>query len=656
MNKGTAIVGFLMSFLAGMFLMWGLDQGKGGTGIQAEGSASGVPDQSSASVPVSARDPQWGKADAPVTIVAVSDFQCPFCSRVEPTLKQIRDKYGPSKVRMVWKNNPLPFHNNARPAAEAAMAVFGLKGSEAFWKFHDTAFSNQSSLSSENYEKWAGEAGVDKAKFKEALASKKFSAKIDEDMALSSKIGASGTPAFRINGVTVSGAQPIDKFTEVIDAQLAEAAKLVASGTRPSDVYVTLTNKNQAAGPDKPAAPAAAKPDAEEEDKSVWKVIPQDDDPVRGPKDALVTMVVFSDFQCPFCKRVEDTLKQVSESYGNDLRIVWKDNPLPFHPRAKPSATLARMAYKAKGDKGFWDAHDQIFASNPKLEDEDLKGIAEKLGVSWDDTKKAIDNNKFGEKFDAGTDLAGDLQARGTPHFFINGVRLSGAQPLDAFKKAIDEQLAKAKGIMAKGVARGKVYEEIMKEGKEPPPPEKKEIAAPDASSPVKGGSNAKVVIQEFSDFQCPFCKRVEPTVQAIEKEYGNKIKIVWRHMPLPFHKNAPLAAEAAHEAFAQKGSAAFWTFHDKLFASDGADEARTDRPNLEKIAQEMGLDMDKFKAALDTNKHKAKIEADTEVGNKAGINGTPAFVINGYYVSGAQPESAFKKLINRALKEAEGK
>jgi protein-disulfide isomerase len=655
MNKGTAIVGFFMSFLAGMFLMWGLDKGKG-PDIQAEaGSASGAPDQSSASVPVSAKDPQWGDANAPVTIVTVSDFQCPFCSRVEPTLKQIRDKYGPKKVRMVWKNNPLPFHSNARPAAEAAQAVFGLKGSEAFWKFHDSAFANQQALTAENFEKWAGEAGVDKAKFKEALASKKFSAKIDEDMALSNKIGANGTPAFRINGVTVSGAQPLDKFTEVIDAQLGEAQKLIASGTKPSDVYVTLTNKNQAAGPDKPA-PTAAKPDAEEEDKAVWKVNVLDDDPVRGPKDALVTLVVFSDFQCPFCKRVEDTLKQVAETYGNDVRFVWKDNPLPFHPRAKPSATLARFAYAKKGDKGFWDAHDALFASNPKLEDEDLKGIAEKLGLNWDDVKKAIDTNKYGDRFDSSVDLAADLQARGTPHFFINGVRLSGAQPIDAFKKSIDEQLAKAKGLVAKGISRAKVYEEIMKEGKGPPPPEKKEIAAPDSGSAAKGGKDAKVVIQEFSDFQCPFCKRVEPTIQAIEKEYGNKIKIVWRHMPLPFHKNAPQAAEAAQEAFAQKGSAAFWTFHDKVFGADGSDEARTDRANLEKIAQEMGLDMDKFKAAIDNNKHKAKIEGDAEVGNKAGINGTPAFVINGYYISGAQPESAFKKLINRALKEAEGK
>ncbi|HEY4104473.1 MAG TPA: thioredoxin domain-containing protein [Polyangiaceae bacterium] len=653
MNKGTAIVGFLMSFIAGMFLMYGLDKSKGSSDIQAEnGSATGVPDQSSASVPVSAKDPQWGSPTAPVTIVTISDFQCPFCSRVEPTLKQIRDKYGPEKVRMVWKNNPLPFHKDARPTAEAAMAVFGLKGSDAFWKFHDNAFSNQQALTPENFDKWAVEAGVDKAKFDAAVASKKFSAKIDQDMALSSKVGANGTPAFRINGVTVSGAQPLEKFTEVIDAQLAEAQKLVASGTPKSAVYTTLTNKNQTAQPDS-AKPDKPKPDAEEEDKSVWKVPVLDDDPVKGPKDALVTIVEFSDFQCPFCKRVEDTLKQVEGTYGNDVRFVWKDNPLPFHPRAKPSATLARFAYVKKGDKGFWDAHDQLFASNPKLEDDDLKGIAEKIGLNWDDVKKAIDGNKFADKFDASTDLGSDLQARGTPHFFINGVRLSGAQPFEAFKKAIDDQLAKAKAVMGRGVPRAKVYDEIMKEGKEPPPPEKKDIAAPDNTDPAKGGNNAKVVIQEFSDFQCPFCKRVEPTVQAIEKEYGNKIKFVWRHMPLPFHKNAPLAAEAAQEVFAQKGAAAFWTFHDKVFNADGDDTARTDRASLEKIAQEMGVDMDKFKNALDNNTHKAKIDADAELGNKAGINGTPAFVINGYYISGAQPEGTFKKLINRALKEA---
>ena len=652
MNKGTAIVGFLLSFLAGMFLMWGLDRGKGAE-ISAEGTAAGGVDQSAASVPVTAKDPSWGKPDAPVTIVEISDFQCPFCSRVGPTLKQIKDTYGPDKVRIVWKHNPLPFHKEARPAHEAAATVFALGGSDAFWKFHDLAFANQKALTEENIEKWAVESGVDKAKFKEAYGAKKYASKVDEDMAVAQKIGATGTPAFRINGVTLSGAQPVDKFKEIIDQQLAEAKKLVASGTKPADVYVALTNKNQQAQPDAPAK-KQAKAAEEEDDKSVWKVPVFPDDPIRGPKDALVTMIVFSEFQCPFCKRVEDTLKQVLEAYPNDVRLVWKDNPLPFHNRAKPTAVMGRVAYKMKGDKGFWDAHDALFASAPKLEDADMKAVSEKLGMSWDAVKTAIDQNKYMDKVDQSTDLAADFQARGTPHFFINGVRLSGAQPLDKFKAVIDEQLAKAKTVAAKGTPKSKIYEEIVKDGKEPPPPERKQVAAPDAQSPFKGGARAKVVIQEFSEFQCPFCKRVGPTLKEIEKEYGDRVKIVWRHLPLPFHKDAQLASEAAQEVFAQKGNAAFWQFHDKLFESQ-ATPGGLERPSLEKIAQEVGVDMAKFKAALDSNKHKARVESDAKIGNDAGINGTPAFVINGYYLSGAQPAAAFKKIINKALKESGG-
>src|SRR5690606_20494475 len=151
------------------------------------------------------------RADAPVTIVEISDFQCPFCARVGSTLQQIKDTYK-DQVRIVWKHNPLDFHKQARPAHEAAAAVFALGGNDAFWKFHDLAFANQQNLTEENFEKWAVEAGVDRAKFKEAYSSKKFASKVDEDIALARKIGATGTPAFRINGVTLSGAQPFDKF------------------------------------------------------------------------------------------------------------------------------------------------------------------------------------------------------------------------------------------------------------------------------------------------------------------------------------------------------------------------------------------------------------------------------------------------------------
>jgi protein-disulfide isomerase len=629
--------------------MWGLDR-KAGVSIEGETVAGEALDHSASPIPVTSKDPQWGSQTAPVTIVEISDFECPFCKRGAETISQIKSKYGKDKVRVVWKHSPLPFHKNARGAHEAAATVFALGGNDAFWKFHDSAFENNQALNDANYEKWAQAAGVDAAKFKEAYGSKKHAADVDEDMALAQKVGATGTPAFRINGVTLVGAQPIEKFSEIIDQQLAEAAKMKAAGTPPEKLYVELTKKNFQAPPE-----AQKPPDQQQqppEDTTVWKVPVYDDDPIKGPKDALVTIVEISDFQCPFCKRVNDTVKQIVQTYGNDVRFVWKDNALPFHNRAIPAAMLARAAYKSKGDKGFWEAHDALFESQPKLEDEDLKAIAEKVGLTWDTVKKAIDENKYKDKIDQSMEMSADLDARGTPAFFINGRKLSGAQPFDAFKKIIDAELGKAKALVAKGTARGKVYDEIMKEGKEPPPPEKKDVKPPPATSPSKGPANAKVTIQVFSDFQCPFCKRVEPTMDEIAKTYGQKVRIVWRDMPLPFHQDAPLASEAAREAHAQKGNAGFWKFHAALFEAQGNPEGLK-RENLEKIASEQGLDMAKFKAALDNHTHKAVIDADNKAGTDAGIQGTPSIVINGYYISGAQPIQAFKKVIGRALKEA---
>lgn len=609
-------------------------------------------------MPVSADDAQRGDVLAPVTIVEFSDFQCPFCARVTPTLKQIEATYG-RQVRFVFKHNPLPFHANARPAAEAARAVLALGGSPAFWKFHDLAFGHQQDLGDESFAKWAVQAGVDGAAFAAAYAAGKPSAKVDADIALAARVGANGTPAFRINGVTLSGAQPFEKFKEVIDQQLAEAKQALGSGTRPEDLYATLTNKNQA---ERPApSPSADKARDEDDDDTVWKVPVWPDDPVRGPADALVTLIVFSDFQCPFCKRVEDTLAEISKTYGRELRIVWKDNPLPFHPRARPSAEFARFVLGRKGNAGFWQAHDALFESAPKLEDEDLKAIASKLGVDWASAKAASAQQRFSDRLDRSIDLASDFQARGTPHFFINGVRLSGAQPFEKFKALIDAQLEVAKALVAHGAPRAHVYDEITKDGKGPPASETKEVAAPDANAPFRGNANAKLVIQEFSDFQCPFCSRVEPTLRDLEKEFGAQIKIVYRHLPLPFHEHAELAAEASQEALAQKGNAGFWKFHDALFAAqtdaDGSrNPAAIDRAHLEQMATELGLDLARFKAALDSHQHAARVRADADAASRAGINGTPGFMVDKYYLSGAQPTAAFRKLIRKALSDAKKK
>ena len=257
-------------------------------------------------------------------------------------------------------------------------------------------------------------------------------------------------------------------------------------------------------------------------------------------------------------------------------------------------------------------------------------------------------------------DLGEDIQASGTPHMFINGRRLVGAQPIEKFKAIIDEEIKKAQDLVAKGTPANKIYDELQKDAKSAPSAETKTVEAPAADSPSKGPAKAKVVMEIFSDFQCPFCKRVEPTLKEVEQAYGDKIRIVWRHKPLPMHKDAPLASEAAQEVYKQKGNDAFWKMHDTMFDKQGSPDALS-RASLESYAEPLGVDMTKFKKALDDHTNKAFVDSESAIADKAGISGTPAFVIgsisdkqlNGYFISGAQPFSKFKKAIDMALKDA---
>lgn len=606
-------------------------------------------------VPVTSAQPSKGPKDALVTIVEFSEFQCPFCARVLPTMKQVKETYG-DKVRIVWRNNPLAFHSNAKPAATLAMEAHAQGGDDKFWEIHDVLFENQKSLDRAQLEEYAKAAGLDMEKVKKALDQGTHDDVISDDQALATQLGARGTPYFYINGRQLRGALPFNSFKTIIDDEIKRAELLLDKGVKEEQLYATITKDGLTKAAAEKPKPQAARP-GQPDPKAVYKVPVQGNEPQKGPDDALVTIVEFSDFECPFCGRVEPTLEQVRKKYGKDVRIVWMNNPLPFHKNAKAAANAALEAHAQKGDDAFWAMHEKMFANQKSLTRENLLKWGKEIGLNVNKLEKALDDDKYSKTIQAQQTLANSLGARGTPAFFINGRNLRGAQPLPAFTALIDEELGKAKAMVEKGTPRAKVYETIIAKG-ETGPKTQPAAAAPDANkvyniprpkkAPTKGKAGAKVVIQEFSDFQCPFCSRVNPTIAQVLKEYGDKVEIVWRDYPLPFHKNAHLAAQAAREVFEQKGNKAFWAYHDLLFQNQKA----LTRANLEKFAEQIGgIDMKEFKSALDSGEHKAAVDADMAAVSKAGARiGTPSFFINGKLLQGAQPYAAFKAAIDAEL------
>ena len=163
--------------------------------------------------------------------------------------------------------------------------------------------------------------------------------------------------------------------------------------------------------------------------------------------------------------------------------------------------------------------------------------------------------------------------------------------------------------------------------------------------SPARGPEAAKVTLVEFSDFECPFCGRVRPTLAQIEEEYGDDVRIVFKHLPLAMHPKAP-AAHAASEAAHRQGK--FWEMHDLIF--DNQREISDEK--YQEWAGTLGLDLEKFNADRNSKEVKDRVQIDVRQAQGLNVRGTPGFFVNGRFLSGAQPFEAFKRLIDEELKE----
>ena len=374
--------------------------------------------------------------------------------------------------------------------------------------------------------------------------------------------------------------------------------------------------------------------------------VPIDGMLVFGSARALVTIVAFTDYECPYCAKGDRTLLTLRAELGDDVRIAIAMRPLPMHEHAAAAA----RAVLAAAEQGKAEAmHARLFANQSALDEAGIVASATALGLDLRAFDAARTGPSTARALDQMEKLASSLGANGTPTFFVNGRRLTGARPYEQFRALVEEERSHAKELLARGVVREQVYATLMAAAPAhvaaPAAPELEEavvdVGVDDA--PARGPARAPVTIALFSDFECPYCVKAEATLRTLEAAYPGKVKIAFRHRPLPMHDHARLAAKASLAAEAQ---GRFWEYHDVLVAHRDA----LDRVSLEGYATLIGLDSKRFASDLNDPRLEARVSADEMQAAKLHVEGTPTAFVNGRRITGAQPLAVYRAAVERAL------
>ena len=165
------------------------------------------------------------------------------------------------------------------------------------------------------------------------------------------------------------------------------------------------------------------------------------DAPFKGAKDAKVTIVEFSDFECPYCARADETVKQLIQKYGDKIKLVYKHYPLSFHPNA-PKAAEASICAQQQGSDYFWKMHDELFANQRNLSIGVMKDSAKKIGLDYEKFSQCLTSGKYAAQVAADMQQGAAVGVNSTPVFFVNGRILKGAQPFESFVEKIEQELA----------------------------------------------------------------------------------------------------------------------------------------------------------------------------------------------------------------------
>jgi protein-disulfide isomerase len=322
-------------------------------------------------------------------------------------------------------------------------------------------------------------------------------------------------------------------------------------------------------------------------------------DSVSPQSPGAVAIIVYSDFQCPFCRQFAQPIRELMAKgvEGVPTKVIFKTFPLSFHPEAK----IAAQAAVAAGEQGkFWEMHDLLFANQSALKRDDLLKYAKELNLNFERFRKDVDSDRVKKVVESEQAEGAKLGVNGTPTFYVAGKEYSGTRSYDQLRKLVQ-------GEQRRTQAMAEITASLMS----------------------RGPAGAPVTLEFFADLESPVSRSAMSVLDAVMQRYPSAVRLQFRNFPLAFHPQAPLAHEAAMAA-ARGGH--FWDF--TTYILDHQDSAVREQ-DLIAYAGQLGLDEGRFAAMIQEHRYASRVDADVSEGFKRGIRGSPVIFVNSRRIDG---------------------
>jgi protein-disulfide isomerase len=576
-------------------------------------------------IPIESDDVVFGLPSAPVTAVAFVDYLEGDSAHALRVLERVRQEQ-PGTLRYVVKQRPGCGHEHSRASARAALALLALAGPSAFWRFQEQLIDYRERVSPAFLRAAAQRAGLAPAQLSE-LDDPRFEVRLARDEALASALRVDDeTPVVFVNGARLDGWISDGELERALTRELAPVRALKARLQRDPLVYEQRVRDNVREWPE---PEPRERPDPRLFPDPTIYAVPVGDSPSVGPADAPVTIVELGDLGSACSKGIQPALARAQARYGERVRVVFKH--LTWYDDDDRSANFLEHARALRGNDGFLEARRLLWQVAPNPGDADLERLALQLGLEPQAALVAVHAEQYRGRIERDMALADELGVRWEPSLFVNGRYLTDRQ-IDQLEPLIEEGLRTASELEARGTARAGIYDAIVASVPAPP---KKQLQALDAPKnlPFRGDAEAPIVVQVFASYRSIACWSPRE-LERLRFEHPRQIKLVYWPLAAPpgdkVEDGSWRVHEAVLEAYEQIGNAGFWHMAKGICRSSSLPSDS----ELVAYARAIGLDVERFRAALADGRHRSQIEAAGIVARLYELEGQRSFIVNGQRIT----------------------